>query len=63
LALRSLQFCCYRQLTDSGAIALSARQDAAAFATAPPERVAELLETLVTLGQARGVADGQYAVG
>ena len=38
-------------------------QAAAAFSAAPPELVAELLETLVTLGQARGVADRQYAAG
>jgi hypothetical protein len=30
------------------------------FAAAPPERVAELLETLVTLGQARSNADGGF---
>jgi hypothetical protein len=33
---------------------------AAAFAAAPPERVAELLETLVTLGQARQTAEGRF---
>jgi len=38
-----------------------ASQVAAALAAAPPDRVAELLETLVTLGQARGGADGMYA--
>jgi len=31
-------------------------------ATAPPDRVAELLETLVTLGQARGT-EGKYTSG
>ena len=36
----------------------SAAQIAAAFAAAPPDRVAELLETLVTLGQARSHANG-----
>ena len=36
----------------------SAAQVAAAFAAAPPERVAELLETLVTLGQARRTPKG-----
>jgi ActR/RegA family two-component response regulator len=40
----------------------SADQVAAAFASAPPERVAELLETLVTLGQARGT-EGGYTSG
>jgi hypothetical protein len=35
-------------------------QVAAAFAAAPPERVAELLETLVTLGQARQTVDGRF---
>ena len=38
----------------------SASQVAAAFAAAPPERVAELLETLVTLGQARQTAEGRF---
>jgi hypothetical protein len=38
----------------------SAAQVAATFAGAPPDRVAELLETLVTLGQARSNADGGY---
>ena len=38
----------------------SAAQVAAAFAAAPPDRVAELLETLVTLGQARGTAEGRF---
>jgi hypothetical protein len=33
---------------------------AAAFTAAPPERVAELLETLATLGQARSNADGRF---
>ena len=33
---------------------------AAAFNAAPPERVAELLETLVTLGQARQTVEGQF---
>jgi hypothetical protein len=32
----------------------------AAQVAAPPERVAELLETLVTLGQARQAADGWF---
>ena len=41
----------------------SAAQIAAAFAAAPTDRVAELLETLVTLGQARAVADERYAAG
>ena len=41
----------------------SAAEVAAAFAAAPPDRVAELLETLVTLGQARAVADERYAAG
>ena len=40
----------------------SAAEIAAAFAAAPPERVAELLETLVTLGQARGT-EGGYTSG
>ena len=35
---------------------------AEAFAAAPPDRVAELLETLVTLGQARGT-EGEYTSG
>jgi hypothetical protein len=38
----------------------SAAQVAAAFADAPPDRVAELLETLVTLGQARQTAEGRF---
>jgi len=38
----------------------SAAQIAAVFAAAPAERVAELLETLVTLGQARDLANGQF---
>ena len=38
----------------------SAAQVAAAFAAAPPDRVAELLETLVTLGQARQTAEGRF---
>ena len=38
----------------------SAAQVAAAFAAAPPERVAELLETLVTLGQARETDKGWF---
>jgi hypothetical protein len=38
----------------------SAAQVAASFAAAPPERVAELLETLVTLGQARQTAEGRF---
>ncbi len=38
----------------------SAAQIAAAFAGAPPDRVAELLETLVTLGQARSHANGGF---
>ena len=38
----------------------SAAQVAAAFATAPTERVAELLETLVMLGQARLTAKGRF---
>ncbi len=41
----------------------TAAQVAAAFAAAPVERVSELLETLVTLGQARGVGAGWYAAG
>ncbi len=41
----------------------TAAQAAAAFVAAPVERVAELLETLVTLGQARGVGAGWYAAG
>ena len=40
----------------------SAAQVAAAFDGAPTERVAELLETLVTLGQARGT-EGGYTSG
>jgi len=32
----------------------------AAFAAAPADRVAELLETLVTLGEARQMADGWF---
>ena len=40
----------------------SAAQVAAAFAGAPAERVAELLEMLVTLGQARGT-EGGYTSG
>ena len=40
----------------------SAAEVAAAFTAAPPDRVAELLETLVTLGQARGT-EGGYASG
>ena len=39
---------------------VSAVQVAAAFADAPAERVAELLETLVTLGQARSNVDGRF---
>jgi hypothetical protein len=39
---------------------VSTAQAAAAFAAAPPERVAELLETLVTLGQARPTAEGRF---
>ena len=39
----------------------SAAEVAAAFAAAPPERVAELLETLVTLGQARETDKGWFA--
>ena len=39
----------------------SAAQVAAAFAAAPPDRAAELLETLVTLGQARQTTDGRFA--
>ena len=38
----------------------SAAQVAAAFTAAPPERVAELLETLVTLGQARETDKGWF---
>ena len=38
----------------------SAAQVAAAFAAAPPERVAELLETLVMLGQARVTDEGWF---
>jgi hypothetical protein len=38
----------------------SAAQVAAAFAAAPTDRVAELLETLVTLGQARQTAEGRF---
>ena len=49
-------------LTALGGPAFAA-QVAAAFASAPPDRVAELLETLVTLGPARAVADGRYAAG
>jgi hypothetical protein len=37
-----------------------AAQVAAAFAAAPPDRVAELLETLVTLGQARVMNEGWF---
>ena len=40
----------------------SAAEVAAAFTAAPPDRVAELLETLVTLGQARGT-EGGYTSG
>ena len=40
----------------------SAAEVAAAFAAAPTDRVAELLETLVTLGQAQG-AEGGYTLG
>jgi hypothetical protein len=36
---------------------------AAAFAAAPPELVAELPETLVTLGQARQTDEGRHAAG
>jgi hypothetical protein len=39
---------------------LPASQVAAAFAAAPADRVAELLETLVTLGQARALDDGRF---
>jgi len=38
----------------------SAAQVAAAFAAAPPDCVTELLETLVTLGQARQTAEGRF---
>ena len=38
----------------------SAAQVAAAFDAAPSERVAELLETLVMLGQARQMAEGRF---
>ena len=38
----------------------SAAQIAAVFAAAPAERVAELLETLVTLGQARQTIEGRF---
>jgi hypothetical protein len=38
----------------------SSAQVAAAFAAAPPERVAELLETLVTLGQAHQTGEGFF---
>jgi hypothetical protein len=38
----------------------SAAQVAAAFAAAPPDRVAGLLETLVTLGQARQTVEGRF---
>jgi hypothetical protein len=41
----------------------SAAEVAAAFAAAPPERVAELLETLVTLGQARQTDEGWFMAG
>jgi len=37
-----------------------ASQVAAALAAAPPERVAELLETPVTLGQARQTVEGRF---
>ena len=40
-----------------------AAQVAATLTAAPPERVAELLETLVTLGQARAVDEGRFAAG
>ena len=40
----------------------SAAEVAAAFTAAPADRVAELLETLVTLGQARGT-EGGYTSG
>jgi len=36
---------------------------AATFAAEPSDRVAELLETLVTLGQARQIDEGRYAAG
>jgi len=35
----------------------------AQFTAAAVDRIAELLETLVTLGQARAVADERYAAG
>jgi hypothetical protein len=38
----------------------SAAEVAAVFAGAPPERVAELLETLVTLGQARQTSEARF---
>ena len=41
----------------------SAAQVAAAFAAAPPDRVAELLETLVTLGLARQTVEGLFVAG
>jgi hypothetical protein len=38
----------------------NAAQVAGAFAAAPPDRVAELLETLVTLGQARQTVEARF---
>jgi hypothetical protein len=38
----------------------NAAQVAAAFAVAPPDCVAELLETLVTLGQVQLTAEGRF---
>ena len=56
---------CKRSAAVRGALAslavpASAAQVAAAFAAAPPDRVAELLETLVTLGQARVMNEGWF---
>jgi hypothetical protein len=42
---------------------VTAEQLARNFARARTDRVADLLETLVTLGQARTLEDGRYTVG
>ena len=49
-----------RHLFPWPACATEQAQAAAAFIAAPLERVAELLDTLVTLGQARQAAGGQF---
>ncbi len=51
-----------REVLTTQGLVVTPQELAKAFAGARVERVADLLETLVSLGQAREVGAGRYAV-